>query len=88
MLALCWGAALHAGSLKAGEPCAPSRLMDTGLYAAGRPGVVDGRNRPFSPQYPPWADGAARARWIFLPEGSSIDTNDPALSPRALRPLA
>ena len=41
---------------------APRLLSQTGLYAAGRPGVVDARNRPFSPQYPLWTDGAAKRR--------------------------
>lgn len=52
---------------------APERLMDTGLYLAGQPGTVDPRNRPFSPQYPLWSDGAAKSRWVFLPAGSTID---------------
>lgn len=57
-------------------PVAPDSLMDTGLYEPGRPGVVDPRNRPFSPQYPLWTDGAAKARWIYLPPGTTIDTTD------------
>lgn len=75
-LAILWIAALHAGS---GDPLvsAPSRLSDTGLYAAGQPGSIDPRNRPYSPQYPLWSDGASKARWIFLPPGTAIDTSDP-----------
>lgn len=57
-------------------PVAPDSLMHTGLYAAGRPGEVDARNRAFSPQYPLWTDGAAKRRWIYLPEGTRIDTSD------------
>ena len=50
----------------------PQRLADTGLY--GRSGAaVDPRNRPFAPQYPLWSDGAAKRRWIYLPEGQTID---------------
>jgi hypothetical protein len=56
---------------------APARLEDTGLYEPGRPGVVAAHNRPFSPQYPLWSDGAAKSRWVFLPPGSSIDATDP-----------
>ena len=55
---------------------APDRLSDTGLYAAGRPAVVDERNRPFSPQYPLWTDGAAKARWVYLPPGAVIDASE------------
>ena len=81
-LAVLWIAALHAGS---GDPstgsdpaCAPpSRLTETGLYANGRIGTIDPRNRPYSPQYPLWSDGAAKARWFFLPPGTAIDTSDP-----------
>ena len=81
-LAIVWIAALHAGS---GDPfagsgpayAAPSSLGETGLYASGSIGTIDPRNRPFSPQYPLWSDGAAKARWIFLPAGTAIDTTDP-----------
>jgi cytochrome c553 len=55
---------------------APQRLADTGLFAAGRPGVIDTRNRPFSPQYPLWSDGAVKSRWVYLPPGTAIDTRD------------
>jgi mono/diheme cytochrome c family protein len=47
------------------------------LYESGRAGGVDPRNRPFSPQYPLWTDGAAKSRWIYLPPGSTIDTTNP-----------
>ena len=56
-------------------PDAPPRLLShTGLYEAGRgTSVVDPRNRPFSPQYPLWSDGAQKSRWIRLPDGATID---------------
>jgi hypothetical protein len=81
-LVIAWIAALHAGSgdpLGGSDPAyaAPLRLSDTGLYASGRPGAIDPRNRPFTPQYPLWSDGAAKARWIYLPAGTAIDTRDP-----------
>ena len=31
---------------------------------------------PFVPQYPLWSDGAAKSRWIRLPEGAKIDVSD------------
>ena len=53
-------------------------LSETGLYAAGRPGLSSTRRTaPFSPQYPLWSDGAAKARWIYLPPGTAIDTTRP-----------
>lgn len=58
------------------EPRAPERLSDTGLYVSGRPGEVDPRNRPFSPQYPLWSDGATKTRWIYLPPGTAIDVRN------------
>jgi hypothetical protein len=75
-----WAATVGAGSrpqATGGAPALPARLSETGLYEAGRPGVVSARNRPFAPQYPLWTDGAAKARWIALPPGSTIDATDP-----------
>ena len=55
---------------------APARLSETGLYVPGRVGVVDPRNRRFSPQYPLWSDGAIKNRWVFVPSGATIDARD------------
>ena len=57
-------------------PVAPALLSETGLYAGEGTTLIDPRNRPFSPQYPLWTDGAAKRRWIRLPEGTTIDTTD------------
>jgi mono/diheme cytochrome c family protein len=51
----------------------PERLSDTGLYVAGQVGVIAPENRPFSPQYPLWTDGATKRRWVYLPDGARID---------------
>jgi hypothetical protein len=53
----------------------PDRLSATGLYLPGTL-TVDPRNRPFTPQYPLWTDGARKARWIQLPAGATIDASD------------
>jgi hypothetical protein len=50
----------------------PERLSQTGLYLPGTQ-TIDPRNRPFSPQYPLWTDGARKARWVRLPAGAAID---------------
>ncbi|HEX5044586.1 MAG TPA: hypothetical protein VFV75_16905 [Candidatus Polarisedimenticolaceae bacterium] len=52
----------------------PELLSQTGLYDAS--GAIAPGNLPFLPQYPLWSDGAAKARWIRLPEGSKIDVSD------------
>jgi hypothetical protein len=54
----------------------PQRLSDTGLYSDAAALTVDPRNRPFAPQYPLWSDGAAKRRWVRLPDGATIDGRD------------
>jgi cytochrome c553 len=56
---------------------APERLSETGLYVRDQIGVIAPDNRPFSPQYPLWTDGAAKSRWVYLPPGTQIDASDP-----------
>jgi mono/diheme cytochrome c family protein len=81
-LAVVWAGAVSVSARRAAPVdaalSAPRHLADTGLYAPGRFGTIDDRNRAFSPQYPLWSDGAAKTRWVFLPPGSTIDTSDPA----------
>lgn len=78
-LALAWVGALHAAVRSAEqEPRAPALLSETGLYEASRPGAIARGVRRFSPQYPLWSDGAAKARWVYLPAGTTIDTTDAA----------
>lgn len=75
------GAALLARPHAAGGTApgsAPERLVETGLYANGRVGVVADGNRPFAPQYPLWTDGAQKSRWVYLPPGSVIDATSAA----------
>jgi len=57
-------------------PVAPASLAETGLYQGGRVDDIDPRNRPFSPQYPLWTDGATKRRWIQIPAGAHIDDTD------------
>lgn len=60
----------------AGVPgAAPRLLSQTGLYFED--GTINPRNRPYSPQYPLWTDGAAKQRWAQLPPGATIDVSDP-----------
>ncbi|MFN8010396.1 MAG: hypothetical protein U0P81_03230 [Holophagaceae bacterium] len=70
--------ALPAAGLRSGGGDAPpEQLSATGLYADPAKLVVDPANRPYSPQYPLWSDGAQKARWIRLPEGGRIDASNP-----------
>ena len=78
-LALGWVGALQASVRSAEqEPFAPALLSETGLYEASRPGAIARGVRQFSPQYPLWTDGAAKARWVYLPAGTTIDTTNNA----------
>lgn len=61
------------GPYAASAPAAPARLVETGLYAGGRIGAIDARNRAFTPQYPLWSDGLVKRRWVYLPPGGAID---------------
>lgn len=70
-------AALVLSGARAGEGDAPARLSQTGLYKDPGTFTVNPANRPYAPQYPLWSDGAAKARWIFLPPGSRIDASNP-----------
>lgn len=72
-------AALLAAAAWAGEAAPvrpPERLSETGLYAATGTATIAAGNLPYSPQYPLWTDGAAKSRWIRLPEGSKIDVRN------------
>lgn len=59
-------------------PGVPARLSETGLWVPG-PGswVLSPGVRTFTPQYPLWSDGASKTRWVYLPEGTTIDVSVP-----------
>ena len=54
----------------------PEKLSQTGLFLPGTLDIAPDL-LPFAPQYPLWADGAAKRRWLYLPPGTSIDTAEP-----------
>ncbi|HEX4823044.1 MAG TPA: hypothetical protein VFV19_01905 [Candidatus Polarisedimenticolaceae bacterium] len=70
-------AAAARGAEAEGVPRAPERLSETGLYLDIASGKIDVWNLPYEPQYPLWTDGAAKARWIRIPDGTTIDVSDP-----------
>jgi len=54
----------------------PQTLRETGLFTDFAteelaPGVFE-----YAPAYDLWADGATKRRWVFLPEGETIDSSD------------
>ncbi|MCB9465742.1 MAG: hypothetical protein H6682_18775 [Candidatus Eisenbacteria bacterium] len=56
---------------------APERLSETGLYSDVASRAIAPSNRPYTPQYPLWSDGATKRRWVHLPEGATIDASNP-----------
>lgn len=54
----------------------PALLSETGLYKDIATGLVASDVKPFTPQFALWTDGAAKRRWIRLPQGLKIDTTD------------
>jgi hypothetical protein len=77
LAAACLAGAVRAADGAAAAPvAAPERLSDTGLYLDIATARVDAWNLPFEPQYPLWTDGAAKSRWIRIPDGATIDARD------------
>lgn len=52
------------------------RLSETGLYAGGDPTRIDPKNLEYSPEFALWSDGAAKRRWLRLPDGERVDASD------------
>jgi mono/diheme cytochrome c family protein len=55
----------------------PRQLSETGLFAAAGSTTLAAGIRAYEPAHPLWSDGAAKRRWISLPEAEPIDTSDP-----------
>jgi hypothetical protein len=65
------------GDLKVSSTVGDEASGRGGLQASGTGDLlIDPRNRPFSPQYPLWTDGAQKRRWVRLPEGATIDARN------------
>ncbi len=54
----------------------PKTLQDSGLYQSQNQNVVDPKNRLFEAQYPLWSDGARKRRWVYLPSGQLINSQN------------
>lgn len=55
----------------------PQWLSQTCLYQNSRHYAVTDELHKFTPNYQLWSDGADKARWIYLPPGTQIDTSNP-----------
>lgn len=68
----------HVGALDADDDApaitGPLLLSETGLYADFASRTVASDLFAFAPRYELWADGAKKARWLYLPPESVIDT--------------
>lgn len=49
-------------------------LQQTGLYDPEHPYQLAPHVYAYEPRYQLWSDGAAKKRWVYLPEGAQIDT--------------
>ena len=55
----------------------PNDLRCTGLYSDWNSKTVRADvNRPYVPGLQLWSDGASKARWLYLPAGTKIDTTN------------
>jgi len=54
----------------------PKRLSETGLYANIASGELSPGVLAYTPQFQLWSDGAEKQRWILLPDGQQLDTNN------------
>ena len=52
----------------------PNQLSGTGCISASNPTLPAPGLIPYAPNAPFWSDGAAKRRWIALPNGTQIDT--------------
>lgn len=54
----------------------PALLSEAGLYSDIALGTLADGVRAYEPLGQLWSDGAAKERWLWLPEGTQIDTSD------------
>jgi hypothetical protein len=54
----------------------PLKLSETGLFSDVKSGALAPGVRAYRPQFQLWSDGAEKRRWIWMPEGTQIDTRD------------
>ncbi|MDP8998484.1 MAG: hypothetical protein M3O46_00050, partial [Myxococcota bacterium] len=65
-----------AGDCTMGDSGEATELRCTGLYSDWNSRTLSPDVRPYAPAFALWSDGAAKARWIYLPSGQRIDTSN------------
>ncbi len=60
----------------AADPTMPATLCESGLYSDWDSETLADGVHAFTPDPVLWSDGATKRRWIYLPEGATIDTSD------------
>jgi hypothetical protein len=55
----------------------PERLSQTGLFTATFPEQLGPGVLAYRPEFELWSDGATKRRWLWLPEGTTIDGTNP-----------
>lgn len=55
---------------------APDRLSETGLFTDMTTRTLAPGVQPFRPEFELWSDGASKQRWVYVPPGETIDTQD------------
>jgi hypothetical protein len=76
------GGTADAGLRDAGEDAAvpalpdnPMKLSETGLFEDMATEALAVGVMPYEPRYTLWSDGSTKRRWLYLPEGTQIDTS-------------
>jgi hypothetical protein len=69
------GATVDCSNDEGGEGL-PNDLACTGLYSDWASKTIAPQNVPYAPGYLLWSDNANKARFIYLPPGTQIDTSD------------
>ena len=54
----------------------PTLLSETGLYSDIASKEIHSAVQSFAPQFELWSDGAAKERWVYIPECETIDSTD------------
>ena len=58
------------------EDALPGRLSETPLYSNIITKEFHPALRLYTPEFQLWSDGAEKARWVYVPECSTVDTSD------------